>query len=97
MDSKDQASGKSLEADGYVLLKGSNRPYEYNTNEWIKEDANIEVGMKDEASQTAVTTCARQEAVIGATIFNYDVEAPGIPSRNGGFLYGVTFKRPKGA
>ena len=98
MDSKDQASGKSLEADGYILLKSDNRSYEYNTDEWIdQKDGWITVGMKDAQSQHSVTTCDRQKAVIGATIFNYDVQAPGTVSFKGEFAFGVSFKRPKGA
>ena len=97
MDSKDQASGRSLEDNGSILLISDNRSYEYNTDQWIKEDAWIEVGMKDVQSQNSVTTCVSQKAVIGATIFNYDVQAPGTVSFKGNFAFGVSFKRPKGA
>lgn len=97
MDSKDQGSDKSLLHNGYILLKRNNLSYEYDTNQWIKDDAWITVGMKDKASQIAVTTCVKQAAVIGATIFNYDVQAPGTATFVGGFAYGVSFKCPKGA
>ena len=88
-------SEKSSQQNGTIYLKGTHRTLYYNTDFFHKDDAFITVGMATDNDFTEATTCAPQNAVIGATIFNYDVRAPGTATVYIQFPRAVAFRLKK--
>jgi hypothetical protein len=82
--------------NGTIYLKKDHATYDYNTSEWDNwNDIFITVGISNRTAYDALLSCQTQYAVIGATIFNYMVWAPGEPSTKNGWPLAIQFKVSK--
>jgi|TARA_B110000908_G_C9862235_1_gene274616 hypothetical protein len=70
---------KAEQSDGTIRLEVAKSTFEYDEDSWVKDDNFIYINIPDKNSYEALQNCKEQRAIIGATIFNYDVMAPGQP------------------
>lgn len=86
----------SEQDNGTIMINSTHQVFEYNTDQFNKDDTFIDIGMKTQADLDGVTNASPGYGVIGATIFNYDVQVPGLRTTVPGWPFGANFKRKKG-
>ncbi len=80
--------------NGKIYLESSKRQFEYNTEQFEKDDAFITVGMLDEKSWEDIQKGKQEYAEIGATVLDHDVLAPAqaVNTRTTKYKYPAQFR-----